>query len=335
MVVICSSVTPRCPEGRQHVLGDVVEPPVGVVHSHLGEIDEVGETAGVVGQDHLVGVAPLAHGGDDTDPLVEGHPLDAEAVHPEIGAVGRQLLEVVHVAGIAGVADHHAGEVDALLLEHPLLLEPPPQSGMGVGGDGDPGLSMGHGHGSEHPFDAGREARLVGCALEDGGLHAGATDTFDDVLDEEAGHHLVAAQHGAGTPKVEVLRDVVVGVDAGGDDDVHVDPFGHLLDAWDVAAGADDRAVDDRLDPAVLGQRQLFDGVGDPDLVLEALGIIRPVLHDLGARDEHVLVHERRPHRRYRDRAPSRLHHCLVAHDCPSFVTVLPQRGLDRLLPSK
>ena len=94
---------------------------------------------------------------------------------------------------------------------------------------GTPVCAVRLGDGPQHPLDARRDARFVGGALEDRGLDAGVGDAVLDVADEHVDHGLRAAERGAGPAVVEVHRHVVVGVEAGGDDDVEL---GRRGDRW-------------------------------------------------------------------------------------------------------
>ena len=132
-----------------------------------------------MGQHHLVGVPAFAHPRHRVDPLLERQvDVGAEPVHPDIGPVGDEFLQIADIGGVTGVPDHHPGQVDALGAEDPLLLEAAPGRGVGVGRDGDTGVPVGLGDGAQHPFDAGGDARFVGGALEDRGANGGAGDTF-------------------------------------------------------------------------------------------------------------------------------------------------------------
>ena len=128
---------------------------------------------------HLVGVPALAHLRHDVHPLLERQDhVDAEPVHPEVGAGGDELLEVADVGAVAGVADDHPAQVDALFFEDALLLEPAAQPGVGVRGDRHPGALVRLGDRAQHPLDAGGDAGFVGGALEDAGLDAGVGDAL-------------------------------------------------------------------------------------------------------------------------------------------------------------
>ena len=109
--------------------------------------------------------------------------------------------------------------------------------------------------------------------------------------DEHVGHGLRAVEQRSRAAEVEVHRHVVVGVDAGGDDDVDVGGRGDAGDAGDVAAEPDHRQVDDAVHAAGLELAQAGDGVG------LALGLVAPdlgiVVDDLGGQHEDVLVHQR------------------------------------------
>ena len=108
--------------------------------------------------------------------------------------------------------------------------------------------------------------------------------------DEEVHHGLGTAQDGPRTPEVEVHRDLVVGVDAGRDDDIDLGHLGRdVRNPGDVPAQSDDRKVDQGVDPVLLELAQLRDGASP-------LGRLVPFvcgLLDLRAEDEDVLVHER------------------------------------------
>ena len=93
--------------------------------------------------------------------------VEAEPVHPEIGAGGDELLEVADVGAVAGMADDHPAQVDALFFEDALLLEAAPEPGVGVRGDRHPGAPVRLGDRAQHPLDARRDAGFVGGALED------------------------------------------------------------------------------------------------------------------------------------------------------------------------
>ncbi len=60
---------------------------------------------------------------------------------------------------------------------------------------------------------------------------------------------------------MEVERNVVIGVDAGGDDDVHFSSLGDALDARNVAAQADHGEIDDRMNAVRSKFVQAGDGV--------------------------------------------------------------------------
>jgi hypothetical protein len=99
---------------------------------------------------------------------------------------------------------------------------------------------------------------------------------------------------------VEVVRHVVVRVEAGGSDDVDVGLGVHALDPRDVAAQPDDREVDDGVDAVGLQLAQPGDGVRHLGLLVE----VRIVVLDLRRDDEHMFVHEHPPEVAGVDRAP-------------------------------
>src|SRR6185369_4983265 len=114
------------------------------------------------------------------------------------------------------------------------------------------GLAVRGGDGAQDALDAGRDALLVGGALQDGRLDAGAGDAFGDVAYKHVGHEFGAAEFGVRPLEVKVHRHFVVGVDARGGDDVESGRAGDALDARDVAAEPDDRQVNDGIDAARL-----------------------------------------------------------------------------------
>ena len=120
--------------------------------------------------------------------------VDAEPVHPEVGAGGDELLEIADVGAVAGVTDDHPAQVDAFFFEDALLFESPPQPRVGVGGDRHPGPLVRLGDRAQHSLHTGGDARFVGGALEDPGLDAGVGDALLDVADEHVGHDLRAAE---------------------------------------------------------------------------------------------------------------------------------------------
>ena len=86
-------------------------------------------------------------------------------------------------------------------------------------------------------------------------------------------------------------RHVVVGVEAGGDDDVDVGGRGDPRDAGDVTAEPDDRQVDDAVHAAGLELVEAVDRVG-LSLVLVAPDV-GMVVDDLGGQHEDVFMHQR------------------------------------------
>ena len=236
IVVMSDVADPAGSHGGQHLLGEVRPAPCLPCFDH-GAREPVGDAHGVVGQHDLSGMAALAQAGHSVDSVLQRDSRHAEVVEAEEGAFGRQRQVVVRVEGAPAVADDDAGEVDAFLGEDPLLLEAPRLWGSRrVGADRHPGGAVGAGHRTQHAFHAGSEPRSVGGALEDSGADPGITDALADLADEEVDHRLLAAEHRARTPEVEVHRDLVVGVDARGHDDVDL---GHLRrDRRDARDGA-------------------------------------------------------------------------------------------------
>src|SRR5437660_8786698 len=115
---------------------------------------------------------------------------------------------------------------------------------MRVGRDGYAGLSMRLGYCSQNALHSLGHAGRIGCALENSSLDAGVRDALLNVLQEHLYHRLGSFERCAGSAKMEVERDVVVGVNSGRDDDVDGCLPSHSLDAWNVAAKTDHGEVD-------------------------------------------------------------------------------------------
>ena len=157
--------------------------------------------------------------------------------------------------------------------------------------DQQPGLLVRVRHRPQHPFDAGGDALRVRGALEDAGSDARAGDPVAGVGDEQLVELVDAAPEGT-APVVEVVGELVVGVEAGGHHDVDVHLVGHPFHELDVTAEPDDGEVDDGADARLVEFPQPFDGLRDAGLGIPPGG---PVLLDLRRQDEDVLVHERGP----------------------------------------
>ena len=94
-------------------------------------------------------------------------------------------------------------------------------------------------------------------------LTCGVGDALLDIADEHVGDELGSAEDGAGAAIGEVVREVAIGVDAGGDDDVQAGLVRDPLDAGDVAAETEHGEIDDRVDAARFQLVHAGDGVGD------------------------------------------------------------------------
>src|SRR5262245_13683608 len=84
-------------------------------------------TGSVVREHEPLDMTALAQLEDGPHALLEGQePVEPEPVHPEIRTTLEQLLEVLEVGGVTTVPDHDPRQIDALRLEHLLLLEAAP-----------------------------------------------------------------------------------------------------------------------------------------------------------------------------------------------------------------
>ncbi len=279
-------------QGWNDVVVDVQVVPVRHDDRHRLLRQGIPIAVGIVGEDHLVGVPALAHSCHRVDSVLEREiNIDPEPVHSDIGAVRDEFLEVVEIGGVARVADHHPGQVDAFFGEDALLLEPAPGARVRVRGDRHTGAAVRLRDGPQHPLDAGRHSRFVGGALEDRGLDPGVGDALLDVANEHVGHELGPVEYCARPAVVKVERYIVVGVQPSRHDDVQVGLGRDSGDPRNVATETYDREVDDGVDAAGLQFVQPGNRIGD------AFGLVTPgfgiVLQDLGGHDEHVLVHQR------------------------------------------
>src|SRR5438067_583426 len=127
--------------------------------------------------------------------------------------------------------DDHARKVDAFLAKNALLVQPTPASCVRVGRDWNTGLTMCLGDCAQDAFNPRRDAEFIRGTLEYSGSDTGVADTVQDISDKHVDHQLWTLERSARTAEAEVERNVVVGVDAGGDDDVDRGPLSDSLDA--------------------------------------------------------------------------------------------------------
>src|SRR6202050_4987996 len=175
---------------------------------------------------------------------------------------------------------------------------------MGVHGDGRAGRRVRAADRAQHPLHPGREPLLLARALEERGLDPGAGDALGEVGDEQGGHRVGGRRPALRSAVPEVERHLVVGVQAGGHDDVDAGAGRDPLDPADVPAQPDHGRVGDRGAPALAHRVQFRDRVREPGLLVPLGRVVQP---DLLVEHEHVLVHERRPQARYVNRTPDRL----------------------------
>jgi hypothetical protein len=285
---------------RDQRLLDEAVVPLGQQGHHALLREPVRRAVAILGQDDLRRVAPLAQL-DQRGLLVLERVVDLEpaAVEAQVGAGLEHLDQVVDVAGLVGVADEHAREVDALLAQDPLLVQPALGLGVGVGHDRHVGAQVGLGDRADQALDVGRDAGLVGAALHDARADVGALDALLDVAHEEVDQERVVGIGVEEPARAVVLhgeRQVGVGVVAGHHDDVEARPLDGALDALDLAPQAGRGHVHDRVDARGLDRLQLLVGVGDHRLLVLPAHEARPRLLELRRADEDVLVHERAPH---------------------------------------
>jgi hypothetical protein len=114
---------------------------------------------------------------------------------------------------------------------------------------GAPGRSVRGGAGAQVALDARSEALGLDDALEERGLDPGVGDAVADVPGEVVDHRVGRQVQGeAGAAVLVLVRDLVVGVEPGGHDDVDVRLLGDPLHPGDVATQTPHRRVDDGVD---------------------------------------------------------------------------------------
>ena len=149
----------------------------------------------------------------------------------------------------------HAREVDALLLEDLHLPRPGGDGGHRVGHDRSTGLDARARDRAVDLFHALGDAGRVGGALEEGCPDVGPLNALLQVGDEVLGHRVDVAV-------LEVVREVVVAVDAGARDNPHAGLIGDLLHEMHVPPAEHGCGLDDGLHAALLcgghrGQRRV------------------------------------------------------------------------------
>ncbi len=188
------------------------------------------------------------------------------------------------------MTDHHAGEVHALFAEDFLLGQPRLAERVGVSGNRRTRAPVGLGGGPQHTLDSFSDSGLVGGAFEHSGLHSGSGDALLDVQDKHVDHHLRSFEDCARSAQVKIQRNIVVGIDAGGHDNVDGRPFGDLLNAGDIAPETDHSQIDHGIHAARLQLVQTGHSAGDALVFVAPLAGI--VLPDFRIEHKDMLVHQ-------------------------------------------
>jgi hypothetical protein len=160
---------------------------------------------------------------------------------------------------------------NALLLEDPHLLRPGAAGGSRVGHDRPAGMRRRAGGGPVDLLDRRGHARCVGSTLDERGLDARALDAVLDLVDEDCGDRVLIAVE-------QDLREVVVRVDAGGQNHVETALVGHPLAERGIP-GEEHRA---RLDDSLHAVSLDGFGVGHGGVPLSLLVIKVRELHSPG-----------------------------------------------------
>src|SRR5262245_48158323 len=196
----------------------------------------VHKTTSILREHHFSGVASLTHCDNDSHAFLERqNGINPESIHSYVRAGIGQLLKVVDVRGISGMADDHTLEIDSLFAKDALLFEPPLRTGVSVSRDGNAGSAMRLSHGAQDSLDSGRDALLIGGAFEDRGLDAGVRYAVGDVSHEHFDHRLLAVKRSTRTTQEKVERNIAVGIDTGRHDDREIRFGGDALYARNVA----------------------------------------------------------------------------------------------------
>ncbi len=183
------------------------------------------------------------------------------------------------------MADDDAGQVNTFFGKDPLLLQTVTRLHDRVGGDRHARLAMGPGHRPEDAFDIGRHAGAVRRRLDDTRLHPTARDALGDVTDEHVGEDVLdlAIDLARRMPVQEEEGEVVVGIDAGGHNQVDIDLVVDPSHRIDVAAVSQRGAIDDGVDAVVLHFAQCLDHRADHAILATSPAEIRVLLLDLRA----------------------------------------------------
>ena len=219
-------------------------------------------------------------------------------------------------------------EVDALLDEDLDLPRAGVRRRARVGHDRRPGPQARARGRAVDLLDVLGDARLVGGALDEGGLDLGALDPFSMSCDEELGDRVRVAVD-------EELGQVVVGVDAGARHDLQAGLLGDSAHEGDVAAEEHRGRVADRLHSvlhhsagAVDGHVELLPWRHRVRRFLLDGACVRPLGEDRLVADQQVLVDQRAAELGGVDRAGDGLDH---GHGRASLWPRAPTKGWKRI----
>ena len=141
---ICSCDAPASRSGGKDVTGDRVHPPAGCPAGSPRRRRDVAVEGGIMGEDHAVRIALFEQGHHGPDPsLVGENVLHPESVHADRRTVVHELLQVVEVLGVAGMADDDALRWDASLPKECLLVQAIARRRMRMRRDRHAGLAGG------------------------------------------------------------------------------------------------------------------------------------------------------------------------------------------------
>src|SRR5215510_2201994 len=133
---------------------------------------------------------------------------------------------------------------------------------------------------SKNTFDTGGDALQIGGAFQHSGFDASVGDSFLDIFDEHVYHRLITAENGTRPLIVKVKRNIVVGIDAGGDNDVEIGLRCYSLYSRNVSSESDDGEIYDCINASGFEFIQPLDCIRDTFFFVSPRAWI--VLHDFG-----------------------------------------------------
>ena len=268
-----------------------------------------------MGEDDLVGIPQLAEFGDILYvDIIRRDDVQADTVEADVYPLREDRLVVFDVPGIGHVAYHDLFQIGTLFDEQFGLLDPAGRT-VRVGDDGHARGLLGHNRGLQDTCLIGRYL-APGADLDHPRLDAALADALGDLFDKEFGYHLgdVSAPD---YPRLPIgRRSFVLGIEAGGADDIDARLLGQLFVELRVTAShVIGRGIDDGFNTH--GLRRLDDaevGFQCGLVILRRDGRIRKPAR---VGEGEVFVHKRCAQLVRRNRSPHRVDHAGRRYLCP------------------